>query len=241
MALQAGENGAAGGTVVVAESQTSGRGRLNRSWLSLPGMGLYFSLLLRPNLTAGDLPKITLAAGLAVCTVIEDEYNLAPQIKWPNDLLLSGRKFAGILAESGQVQAATTGQKPYVVVGAGVNIYPPAGGFSGELEHRATSLSQHTENEIIADRLLEVCVGAIEKVVLELERDKFALILEQWKLRDTTLGRDLAWLTPQGTVVTGVSLGPDPDGMLRIMDHAGKVHQVISGDINLINKTRGKD
>ena len=235
-ALEAGEKGAAPGTVVVAGSQTGGRGRLKRSWLSPPGMGLYFSILLRPDLAVEDLPKITLAAGLAVCEAIESECGLFLQIKWPNDILLSGRKLAGILTETGAVQTMTTGGKPYVVVGVGLNLYSPDGGFPAELREHATALSFHTDREISADTLLEACASSIEKVVRRLEKGDFAEILASWKQRDATQGKMLFWVTPQGKKVFGISLGPDADGILHIRDQAGRIHEVISGDVNLAGK-----
>ena len=234
VALAASETGAAPGTVVVADSQTGGRGRLNRNWLSPPGMGLYFSVLLRPELASEDLPKITLAAGLAICEAVESEYGVAPQIKWPNDLLLAGRKFGGILTETGALQIMPNGRKPSVVVGVGLNLYQPEGGFQADLKKRATSLSLHTDRKISKDRLLESCVIAIEEVVLRLEKGDFPKVLQAWKRRDATLGKILAWVTPHGKKVTGVSLGPDAEGILHIRDQAGTMHEVLSGDIGLV-------
>jgi len=236
VALAEGEKGALPGTVVVADSQTVGRGRLNRNWISPPGMGLYFSVLLRPDLAAEDLPKITLAAGLAICKAIESEYGIVPKIKWPNDLLLAGRKFGGILTETGALQKMPNKQKPLVIVGVGLNLHLPDGGFPPDLKKRATSLSLHTDREISVDRLLEACIRAIEEVVLRLEKGDFPKILQDWKQRDASQGKVLAWVTPQGKKVTGVSLGPDADGMLHIKDQAGTIHEVLSGDVNLVGK-----
>jgi BirA family biotin operon repressor/biotin-[acetyl-CoA-carboxylase] ligase len=140
-ALELGRQGAATGTVVVAESQTGGRGRLNRNWLSPPGTGLYFSIILRPVLEANDLPKITLAAGVAVCKAIELELGVLPKIKWPNDLLLDDKKFGGILSETGSVTETSANQQTLVIVGIGLNIQEPAGGFPSDLQITATSLS----------------------------------------------------------------------------------------------------
>jgi len=238
VALAAGETGAAKGTVVVAASQTGGRGRLNRNWLSPPGMGLYFSVLLRPELAAEDLPKITLAAGLAISKAVESEYGVVPQIKWPNDLLLAGRKFGGILAETGAVQIMPNRQKTLVVIGVGLNLQLPEGGFPADLKQRATSLSLHTERKISADRLLEACIRAIEEVVLLLERGDFQMILTEWRERDAIGDNVLTWVTPKGEKVTGVSLGPDADGILHIKDQAGTIHEVLSGDVNLVGKVQ---
>ena len=235
-ALEIGEKGATPGTVVVADSQTGGRGRLKRSWLSPPDMGLYFSLLLRPDLAVESLPKITLAAGLAICKAVEFEYGVFPQIKWPNDLLLEGRKFGGILTETGDLQNLSNRQKPLVVVGVGLNLYLPESGFPPELMGRATSLSLHTDKKISADILLEACVNAIEEVVQSLEKGYFSKILSAWKQRDAAQGKILTWVTPHGKKLAGVSLGPDADGILHIRDQKGTIHEVLSGDVNLVGK-----
>lgn len=233
-ALELGEKGAAPGTVVVAATQTGGRGRLNRTWLSPPGMGLYFSVILRPTLAPVHFPRITLAAGLAVCKSVETLYAVAPQIKWPNDLLLDGKKFGGILTETGAMQDMASGQSTLAVVGVGLNLFPPEDGFPEELQERATALSLHAAGGISADVLLEAGTKAIEEVVKRLEQGEFPTILEEWKARDASRGKVLTWVTPQKTRVTGISLGPDADGQLRIKDQAGVVHAVLSGDVSLV-------
>ncbi len=235
-ALELGEKGAVAGTVVRAETQTSGRGRMNRAWLSPPGTGLYFSIILRPQLAPEDLPKITLTAGLALCKVVETEFFLSPKIKWPNDLLLDGKKIGGILTETGAVQNIGAGQLPLVVIGAGINLFPPAGGFPEELREQAAALSMYTARDISAEKILEACIQAIEIEVKRLERGDFAGILDEWSERDAVHGKELTWITPKGEAVTGVSLGPDDDGLLRVRDRTGTVHSVISGDVKLVGK-----
>lgn len=241
VALEAGQQGAASGTVVVADAQTGGRGRLKRSWLSLPGMGLYFSIILRPRLAQEHLPKVTLAAGLAICKAVETEYFLSPKIKWPNDLLLDGRKFGGILAETESITGPDSNSFTLVVVGVGLNLFPPEGGFPPDIEKNATSISAHTNREILSEILLETCIVAVEKEVQSLEKGDFTIILEEWLLRDAIEDKILTWVTPKGEAVTGVSLGPDPDGILRIRDQAGEIHSVISGDVNLVTKFSKKN
>jgi BirA family biotin operon repressor/biotin-[acetyl-CoA-carboxylase] ligase len=199
-------------------------------------MGLYFSIILRPDLAPEHLPKITLAAGLAICKAVEAAYSVVPQIKWPNDLLLDGRKFGGILTETGSLQNLSTGQQPLVVAGAGLNLFSPAGGFPDDLQERATALSFHTERKISEEALLQANIVAIEKEVERLEKGYFPEILKEWMQRDASHGKILTWVTPQGKEVTGVSLGPDADGILRIRDAAGEVHEVISGDVNLVGE-----
>lgn len=235
VALAAGHRGAVSGTVIVAEAQTGGRGRLNRSWLSLPGMGLYFSIILRPRLAPEHLPKITLAAGLAICKAVEAEYFLSPKIKWPNDLLLDGRKFGGILAETDSVTGSGSAST-LVVVGVGLNLFPPETGFPPDIEKSATAISVYTEREIVSEVLLKTCIVFLEQELLRLEKEDFSIILEEWLQRDAIEDKVLTWVTPKGEAVTGVSLGPDPDGILRIRDQAGNIHDVLSGDVNLAGK-----
>jgi BirA family biotin operon repressor/biotin-[acetyl-CoA-carboxylase] ligase len=211
VALDAGQHGAAVGTVIVAQSQTSGRGRLNRFWLSPPGMGLYFSIILRPHLAVEDLPKITLTAGLAVCKGVEIAYDVCPKIKWPNDLLLGGRKFGGILTETGPIQNMAVEGQVLVVV----------------------------DLKIDANALLETCAAAIEAEVHRLESQGFPTILADWQKRDAVKDRVLNWVTPEGRKVTGVSLEPDEHGMLRIRDDNGTIYTVISGDVKLVGKFPG--
>ena len=239
IALELGKKGAAPGTVVVADAQTGGRGRLNRSWLSLPGMGLYFSLILRPRLALEHLPKVTLAAGLALCKAVDAEYSLSPEIKWPNDLLLDGRKFGGILTETESITGSDS-TSALVIVGVGLNLFPPERGFPPDIEDRATSISLHADNDVSSEILLERCVAAVEKEVQRLEKGQFSIILQEWLQRDTIQDKVLTWVTPKGKVVTGVSLGPDADGILRIRDQAGDIHTVISGDVNLVTKSSEK-
>jgi len=239
VALAAGEQGEPAGTAVVADSQTGGRGRLNRTWLSPPGMGLYFSLILRPHLAAEDLPKITLAAGLAVAKAVETDLGVCPRIKWPNDLMLDGRKFGGILSETGAMQNLAAGKPPLVVVGVGLNLFPPEGGFPAELARRATALSLHVQGTIVAETLLEASLAAIEKTVQRLEAGDFPAILAEWSRRDAIRDQVLTWVTPQGMKVTGVSLGPDGDGMLQVRDDKGAIHTVISGDVKLVGNISG--
>lgn len=227
-ALALGRAGAPSGTLVVAEAQSRGRGRLGRGWLSPPGVGLYCSLLLRPRLDPAELPKLTLATGLAASRAVEAVTTLPPLLKWPNDLWLAGRKVGGILAEALFEPAG-----PLVVLGIGLNVNTPRESFPPELQEQATSLLLQAGREFARSALLTSLRRETMTMAVRLEEEGFAHILAEWRARDVTLGRELAWLTPAGQVVRGLSLGPDQDGLLRIRDAAGAVHEVISGDIAL--------
>jgi len=227
VALRLAGEGAASGTIVLAERQIDGRGRMGRRWVSPPGAGLAVSVLLRPALDPSDLPKVTLVAGLAVCLAVEEETGLSPRLKWPNDLLLAGKKCGGILVETSGL-----GQhSPAVVVGIGVNVNPETSAFPEEIQARVTSLADHAGRALARGTILAAIVRRLHETVARLEQGGFAGLLEEWKERDGLQGCQLSWLTPAGAVVRGVSLGPDGDGFLHVRDAQGKTHRVISGDI----------
>lgn len=230
VAMQIGKEGAAAGTIVLAESQSKGRGRLGRKWQSPSGTGLYFSLILRPQIAPEDLAKITLAAGVSVCQAIEAETKLNPQIKWPNDILIQGRKVGGILTETGSFRA---GEIPLVVLGIGLNVSTPTDAFPEELRDKCASLSAYAIRPINRGPLLNEIVARVDDNLALLCAGNFAHILAQLRKRDATMGKKLTWLTTNNQIITGASMGIDDHGLLHIQDDQGKVHEVLSGDVSL--------
>lgn len=228
-AMDLGRKGQQTGTVVIARSQTGGRGRLGKNWLSPTDRGLYFSVILRPLLEPADLPKITLAAGLSLCRAITSVCSVSPMIKWPNDLLLDGRKCGGILTESHLENA----KRPLVVLGIGLNISTPSSFFPSDLQQKATSLQQHCKTVVNVKKVLLSILREADEMIKSMERGKFPEILDQWKKYDATKGKKLTWLTTGRKPVSGISLGPDEDGRLHIKDDQGQVFEVLSGDIQL--------
>ncbi|MCJ7603555.1 MAG: biotin--[acetyl-CoA-carboxylase] ligase [Desulfobulbaceae bacterium] len=228
-ALQLGRKGAPSGAVVIARSQTGGRGRLGKAWLSPAGSGLYFSMLMRPSLAPADLPKITLAAGVALCRAVCRFCHPAPMIKWPNDLLIDGKKCGGILTES----EFGKDMPPVVVLGIGLNVSTPPAAFPEELRGKVTSLSQHSRETICRTTLLKNILAAIDTIMARMEGGDFAGILDEWRSFDATKGRRLTWVTTGRQAITGISLGPDNEGRLHIRDDQGRTHEVLSGDIRL--------
>lgn len=218
------------GCLVVAEHQSGGRGRLGRSWFSPAGTGLYFSLLFRPDLDLADLPRITLAAGLAVALAIEGQTGCVLGLKWPNDLYLDGKKCGGILTEAEGVSGSAP---PAVVVGVGLNVTTAPEDFVDDLAPKATSLLAATGIACQRGALLAVIVRELVRLVARLEQGGFPEILALWRARDVHQGRTVSWLNSQGQVISGLSQGPGQDGLLRIRDGAGRLHTVISGDVSL--------
>jgi len=231
LALILSNTGAPNGTLVVADSQSAGRGRLEgRIWHSPPGTGLYFSLILRPHLAPADFPKLTLAAGLALCKALESHTQCQPGLKWPNDLFLLGKKCGGILTET---QAVAGAGQTAVVIGIGLNVNTPPEAFSEGLRPKATSLLAETGIPHERGPLLAAILGELDLVVARLEQGDFPGILAEWRQRDIHAGLQVSWLNTQGRIITGISLGPDEEGFLHIRDAQGQVHSVISGDISL--------
>jgi BirA family biotin operon repressor/biotin-[acetyl-CoA-carboxylase] ligase len=233
VAMALAHQGAANGTLVVAECQSAGRGRLARQWISPAGCGLYVSFILRPHLELADLPKATLAAGVALCRAVIRITGIAVQLKWPNDLLFDGKKCGGILTETTGIM----GEGPVaVILGIGVNVNTPQAAFPEELQGKATSLAAARGREFLRGPLLAALVDEVGDVVGRMEQGEFAAILAEWRQHDGLAGQRLSWLTPQQIVVAGISLGPDAEGRLHIRDDHGAVHEVLSGDLNLAGK-----
>ncbi len=230
LAMKLARQGEPAGTVIEAKTQNAGRGRLGKEWLSPPGTGLYFSIILRPVLPPADLSKITLAAGLGSAVALENYCGLSIRLKWPNDLFLEGKKLGGILCESSPIGH---GKDTVVIVGIGLNVNTPVAAFPKKLHKRVTSLSWHGDKTISQPDLMLAMVRLIETQVHRLENGGFSQILTEWRTRDYTMGRELEWLAINGNKVRGISLGPDAQGILQIRDIHGTVHEVLSGDLSL--------
>lgn len=222
------------GYAVLARSQMAGRGRFGKAWQSPSGKGLYCTIILRPALEVADYSKITLTAGLAVSLLLEEICHLEVQLKWPNDIYISGRKCGGILMETSSLHAE--GKELFVLVGIGVNINGDSATFPAELQTTATSLFIETGKEYEISAFFEGIRDRLIKLLSQLENEGFADILSQWRHRDMLQGKWLRWLTPAGLQVYGESLGVDSSGRLSVLDRGGMQHEVLSGDLNLIVK-----
>jgi BirA family biotin operon repressor/biotin-[acetyl-CoA-carboxylase] ligase len=226
------------GFAVLAGSQTAGRGRLGKAWQSPPGKGLYCTILVRPQIAVEDYSKITLTAGLAVGQVMEKICQLPVQLKWPNDIYVSGRKCGGILVETSSLQ--DTDERNFVLVGIGVNINSEKGTFPAELQETATSVFIETGMEYDIWSLFAPIRERLLQLLAQLASEGFAAILNQWRERDMLQGRCMKWVTLAGDVVYGESLGVDSSGTLMVRDHAGMSHTVLSGDVTLASKLSEK-
>jgi BirA family transcriptional regulator, biotin operon repressor / biotin---[acetyl-CoA-carboxylase] ligase len=209
--------GAADGTVVVADSQAAGRGRRGHVWLDEPGASLLVSIVLRPRLETARLPLLSLAAGVAVADALAEVAGLVPRLKWPNDVLVGGRKIAGILLES------RVGPAPLVVLGIGVNLAQRA--FPPELDGRATSVALETAGDADREALLGALLEALDRQCDGLERGAFAEARHRWRALSETLGR-----TVLIDGVSGVAIDIDDDGALVVAD-GDQRRRVVAGEI----------
>lgn len=230
--------GALHGEIVCARSQTAGRGRLGKAWTSPSGKGLYFSIIVRPQLKREDYPKLTMTAGLAVASALEDIADLPVLLKWPNDIILSVRKCGGILCEASL--GGERYEERFAVIGIGLNVLTQPSDFPLELQSSATSLLIETgksfDLEILQHGLAEQVLNYTEMLV----STGFNDVLIEWKKRDFLKGKWLKWLTHDDRVIVAKSEGPDDTGRLLVRDRHDKLHQVLSGDVTLAGNWQKK-
>jgi BirA family biotin operon repressor/biotin-[acetyl-CoA-carboxylase] ligase len=222
------EAGAEHGEVVVAERQTEGRGRRGRSWISPARRNVAFSVILRPDdLPPARAPELTLVAAVAICDALRHS-GVDAGIKWPNDVLVGGRKIAGILTEL----SAEADQVHWVVVGVGVNVNARAEDFPPELRGEATSLLIEREQPAPRALFLAACLTGLEGWYDRHAEEGFAPIRQAWRDRSVTLGQQVSVRT-DGEEVSGLAEELDDSGALLVRTQAGLV-RVTSGDVALL-------
>ena len=222
------EEGAPHGTVLAASSQTAGRGRRERAFFSPDGSGLYLSVLLRPDLPAGEALLLTTCAAVSVALALEELTGEAAQIKWVNDVFFRGRKVCGILTE-GALDAAT-GKLRYAVVGVGVNVFPPAGGFPPELADLAGAVFPP---ERARPGLREALAGAIlERFFSFLPDLRARPFFEDYRRRSLVLGRPVLVLE-RGNSRPAHAIDLTPDFSLLVREEDGTVTALSSGEVQV--------
>lgn len=213
-------DGARDGTVVVADYQASGRGRRGRTWEAAPGQSLLSTIIVRPRLAPAQWPAYSLVAAVAVAETLARTAALAARLKWPNDVLIAGRKIAGILLESRTVGDAAT---DVVAVGIGINLGQRA--FPAALSARATSVVIETGRVVVRDTVLGALVDAFDEWRGRLEGEGLSPVRARWLALADTIGRRVS---VDG--VTGVAVDLDLDGAL-VLEDAGRRHRVVAGEV----------
>lgn len=222
--------GSPDGTVVVAETQQRGRGRLGRSWYSPSGRGLYLSVALRPPIDAADAPALTLVAAVAAAEGLRDRTGVAPEIKWPNDLLLGGRKVAGILTE-----LTVEGRKvAHIVVGIGVNVRGVRSSFPRSLRGRATSIEAELGQAPPRAALCASILARLDQRYSEFLKRGPGPALSRWRTFARFLGKRVRIEAP-GERLEGVAVDIDPRGALIVRARAGGLQRILAGDLTILS------
>jgi BirA family transcriptional regulator, biotin operon repressor / biotin---[acetyl-CoA-carboxylase] ligase len=219
-------SGAPEGLCVIAREQTAGRGRQRRLWSSPPGEGLYLSLVLRPQIKAADSAIVTLAAAIGVAETLNLDFEVPADIKWPNDVLVSGRKICGILVES----AIQNDQLQYAVMGIGVNI--AQGSFPDDIGISATSLLLETRRRIEPEDFARPMFERLERWyrIVITHPDQ---VIERWEqLSSYARGRRVGVESPEGAI-EGITRGLASRGALILEMDNGEIREVVSGEVTL--------
>lgn len=220
-------NGCPEGTIVVAEAQNIGRGRLARGWFSPSGQGIWLSVVLRPPFSPQDAPKCTLMAAVAVNEAIMSIAKINCGIKWPNDILCQGKKLVGILTEMSSDMDAIN----HIVIGMGINVNIELDDFPPELRDIASSLAIEAGGKISRLELLTTVLERLEYYYQLVIRDGFAPIFDAWRAMSITLGQTVD-VIGFNSKFTGVAEDIDTDGALLVRTDHG-VEKVLAGDVSI--------
>ena len=225
------EQGAREGELVIAESQTEGRGRLGRHWVSPPNVNLYISFVLRPKLPPARAPQVTLMAAVALAETLQSFLPVAPSIKWPNDITVKGKKLAGILTE---VNCGTDSVE-FVILGIGVNVNYPVDLMPEEIHQRATSVLVECQNKVSREDLLWRLIQDLDRCYGEIEENGFAPLAPRWEAYFGWRGQRVR-IELLNQVVFGIAKGIDHDGALLLEDEDGGLQRVIAGDVTPVSQ-----
>jgi BirA family biotin operon repressor/biotin-[acetyl-CoA-carboxylase] ligase len=226
--MAAGQAGEPEGFAVLADRQTSGRGRRGRSWASLPGVGIWTSILLRPALPPLKAPVLTLMTGVAAAEAIATTARVEPRLKWPNDLLLDGRKAVGILTEM-----TTTGQRiGHVAIGVGINVHHRREDFPDDVRDSATSIGLATGLRVDRGELAAALYDALDRWYAAFCGEGAAWVLQAARTRTATLGKNVT-VDTGATRWQGTAVDLDEDGALLVCDAQGTIRRVLADDVSV--------
>lgn len=222
--------GAPEGTAVLAECQTGGKGRMGRTWFSPAGRNIYTTVVLRPEIDPALSPQVTIIAGVAVAELLERHCPGRVALKWPNDVLIGGRKVCGILAES----RSSAEKVEYIVVGIGINVNMEEGELDEDLRDIATSLKMETGRDFVREEIAAGLYGSFEKWYLVHRGSGFEPVREKWLECSGMNGKEISFKS-KGAAVKGVVAGMDHDGALLCLA-GGETIRLTAGEITLAGK-----
>jgi len=229
-AFRLAEEGADEGTVVTADEQSKGKGRLGRTWSSPPGTNLYCSVVLRPRIKPFEAPQLTFLSAVAVARAIEQTTGLKPEIKWPNDVLIDGKKVAGLLNE----MSAETDGINFVILGIGVNLNMTADQMPGDLRHPATSLFIEGGAKIARARFAAFLLNELDRLYAGFLDHGFAQVRREWQERCNAHGREVVVSNHGCDDIRGGFAGIDTDGALLVQCPGGMIERILSGDVRVL-------
>lgn len=225
-ALQAAGKGEPEGAVFIADEQSAGRGRLGRSWVSPRGASLSLSVIVRPRVPPIQVPLVTLLTAISVAQAIREVTGVSSVIKWPNDVLINGRKVAGILTELRAEQDVVQD----LVIGIGVNVNMGGDALPEDVRTSATSLKEETGRETNRSLLLCVLLQCLENWYEMFQRGERDRIIREWLRTSDTIGRWVRVSAP-GEVMEGEATGITPHGALILRQRDGTERNIYSGDV----------
>ena len=220
--------GCAHGTVVVADRQTMGRGRIGRQWQSDSADGLWFSIVVRPELEPENIQVITLATSVAVVEAIKETQGIICGIKWPNDIILDGRKLGGILTEL----SAEPGHVNYVVVGIGINVNQDLEHFDYEIRQKAVSLKMYDNKPVQRSKLLGSILTSFEKLYKSVLLGKNKDIIDKWSEYSVTIGKEVK-VAYRNVEYIGTAQSIAADGRLIVKCKDGVTREISAGEIQV--------
>ncbi|RNF40484.1 biotin--[acetyl-CoA-carboxylase] ligase [Planococcus salinus] len=231
IAHQLAQEGTPSGTVVLTEEQTAGRGRLARKWDSAHGKGIWMSVILRPDIVPHKAPQFTLVAAVAVVRAVEEVTGLKPAIKWPNDILLDGKKCTGILTE---LQSDADGIQA-MIIGIGLNVNQSMENFDESVQGIATSLKMASGREVNRQVLVRSILFHLEQYTELYLKEGFAPLKIIWESFSVTIGKPVLARMANETL-EGIAEGINDDGVLQLRTADGRIHGIYSADIEMLNR-----
>jgi BirA family biotin operon repressor/biotin-[acetyl-CoA-carboxylase] ligase len=221
------------GTVVIADSQTKGKGRLQRVWHSPAGSNIYTSIILRPYLEPQSAPQISILAGVAVAEIMDNFCPGMVNLKWPNDILLKGKKVCGILAQ----MKTSASRVDFIILGIGINININYNQLPQDIKNTATSLSIETGRNISRQELIIGLYENLAKWYKKLIADGFSAVKEKWLSMAPMIGKRVQIMSGD-EVISGKALGIDEQGSLLLLTAEDRKIKISAGDVTILKETQ---
>lgn len=226
IAKELASQGSEEGTVVIAKTQKVGKGRRGRKWSS-PDGGIYMSVIFRPEIDTSQISLMSLLGGVAVAETIQKHYELKPELKWPNDIEIKGKKIGGILIENSTKNKHIN----WMVMGLGLNVNTERSSFSTHIREIATSLREEIGAPISIPKLGRNILKELDQLYLKLQKYGHAPILSKWKELTNTLGSQVK--ITNGDLIEGKAIDVNKEGALLVKSKKGEVKRVTAGDVSL--------